>query len=328
MKIENQQSNITNPQFSGGRPIGASSGAQSTANANAIINFSGITTGSTEQAKAAATITTTLNGARFAITGSAASGTFFLTSSGQTDAPPLYYIPTASTVAGNVINIADEINKFSASFNIIAVATGSVLQLTSSVYGVAGNSYNFTSASVVTTLAGGLTLATGSFTVTDAFGVVDRFIITSTPQLTANSYATQSVNGDTYYISGSSTQVGTVTNIAAFLNVSASAIVQATGSTNNLQLTSSINGVAGNLVNVLSGSTTTYLTGGAGNSTYPYNFPFLAGGLYVGTTGTVVATAINGNVLSFVSASAGSVIPGLFQSVSSSSTAKDLIALN
>jgi hypothetical protein len=52
---------------------------------------------------------------------------------------------------------------------------------------------------------------------------------------------------------------------------------------------------------------------------------FLAKGLYVGTEGTLVASTVDGSVLTFVSASG--FIPGLFTQVSGSSTATDIIAL-
>ena len=58
-----------------------------------------------------------------------------------------------------------------------------------------------------------------------------------------------------------------------------------------------------------------------------YVMPFIAGGLYVGGNGNVVATTLDGSVLTFTSASAGTVIPGLFLSVSGSSTATGLVAL-
>jgi hypothetical protein len=328
MKLENQQSNIINLQFSGGRPIGSGS-AGNTSFATASILFTGITTGSTQQARGAATITGFRDGARLSLTGSnAATGTFFVTSSTtQVDAPPTYYVVTGSTVAATIANLATEINAYQSTFGIVALASASVLQLTSSAFGVVGNSYNFTSASVVTTLAGGLTLATGSFTLTDTFGVTNRFTITSSIQATASLSATESVDGSTYYIAGGATQAATISNIAAFLNVSASAIVLAASSSTNLILSSSINGVAGNNVFVVSGSTTTYLGGASGSSDYPYNFPFIAGGLYIGTAGDVQVTTLDGSVLTFVSASAGSVLPGLINGVSGASTAKSLIAL-
>ena len=54
-------------------------------------------------------------------------------------------------------------------------------------------------------------------------------------------------------------------------------------------------------------------------------FGFVAGGLYVGTQGTLVAKTYDSSVLTFVSASG--FIPGIFTAVSSSSTAFGVIAL-
>ena len=54
-------------------------------------------------------------------------------------------------------------------------------------------------------------------------------------------------------------------------------------------------------------------------------FGFVAGGLYVGNTGTLVAKTWDGSVLSFVSASG--FIPGIFTAVSGSSTAGFIVAL-
>lgn len=328
MKLENQQSTITNPQFSGGRMIGSGSAAGNSTFASASIPFRGITTGSTEQARGAATITGFSDGARLSLTGSnAVTGTFFVTSSTtQVDAPPTYYVVTGSTIEATIANLATEINAYQSSFGIVALASASILQLTSSAFGSAGNSYNFTSASVVTTLAGGLTLATGSFTLTDTFGVTNRFFITSSNQTIANLNATESVNGSTFYIAGGNGGAATITNIASFLNASASAIVTAASSSTNLFLTSSINGQAGNRVFVVSGSTTTNLAGGAGISDYPYTFPFIAGGLYVGIPGQVVTTTLDGSEVTFVSASG--FIPGVFQAVSPSSSARSIVALN
>lgn len=53
--------------------------------------------------------------------------------------------------------------------------------------------------------------------------------------------------------------------------------------------------------------------------------PFVAGGLYIGQTGNLVAQTIDGSVLTFVSASG--FIPGIFTAVSSSTTAGAIIAL-
>jgi hypothetical protein len=54
------------------------------------------------------------------------------------------------------------------------------------------------------------------------------------------------------------------------------------------------------------------------------SFGFVAGGLYVGTTGTLVAKTYDGSVLSFVSASG--FLPGIFTAVSASSTAGSILA--
>ena len=55
------------------------------------------------------------------------------------------------------------------------------------------------------------------------------------------------------------------------------------------------------------------------------SLPFVAGGLYLGQTGNLVAQTIDGSVLTFVSASG--FIPGIFTAVSSSTTAGAIIAL-
>lgn len=53
--------------------------------------------------------------------------------------------------------------------------------------------------------------------------------------------------------------------------------------------------------------------------------PFVAGGLYIGQVGNLVAQTVDGSVLTFVSASG--FIPGIFTAVSSSTTAGAIIAL-
>jgi hypothetical protein len=55
------------------------------------------------------------------------------------------------------------------------------------------------------------------------------------------------------------------------------------------------------------------------------SLPFTAGGLYIGQTGNLIAQTIDGSVLTFVSASG--FIPGIFTSISSSTTAGAIIAL-
>ena len=54
-------------------------------------------------------------------------------------------------------------------------------------------------------------------------------------------------------------------------------------------------------------------------------FGFVAGGIYIGNTGTLVCKTWDGSVISLVSASG--FIPGIFQSVSASSTALGIVAL-
>ena len=54
-------------------------------------------------------------------------------------------------------------------------------------------------------------------------------------------------------------------------------------------------------------------------------FGFVAGGLYVGNTGTLVTKTWDGSVLTLVSASG--FIPGIITAVSASSTANNVVAL-
>lgn len=191
--------------------------------------------------------------------------------------------------------------------------------------GSAGGNTSFASASLQ---FAGIVNTTGSFRLVDAFGVSNAFFLTASTQTVANLNATQSVNGSTFYISisGSNTAANKVSAIASFLTVSASAILQnVAASTTTLNVSSSLNGTAGNLVDIVSGSVDYNLAGGSGTTDYSYSFPFVAGGLYVGQAGTLVATTIDGSQLSFVSASG--FIPGIFQAVSPASTSTQMIAL-
>lgn len=63
----------------------------------------------------------------------------------------------------------------------------------------------------------------------------------------------------------------------------------------------------------------------SGGETVSGSFDFLAQGLYVGGQGTLVATTLDGSVLTFTNIQG--FVPGLFTSVSASSTASDIIAL-
>jgi hypothetical protein len=64
-------------------------------------------------------------------------------------------------------------------------------------------------------------------------------------------------------------------------------------------------------------------SGGANVTTGPIGFT--AQGLYVGTYGNLVATTVDGSVLTFKNVSG--FIPGLFTSISGSTTATDIVAL-
>lgn len=105
------------------------------------------------------------DGAFFQLTGSA-TGKFFVTSSAtQTDAGGVYYIVSGSTADLTMTNIADKLNGLTSTFGIIALASGSQLQLTASAVGTAGNSFKYVSASFSKNFAGGIntTAFTGSY---------------------------------------------------------------------------------------------------------------------------------------------------------------------
>jgi hypothetical protein len=75
------------------------------------------------------------------------------------------------------------------------------------------------------------------------------------------------------------------------------------------------------------GAAVTFISGSAfaaANANNP-QFGFVAGGLYVGNTGTLVAKTWDGSVLTLVSASG--FLPGIFTAVSASSTANNVVAL-
>lgn len=97
------------------------------------------------------------NGAFFQLTGSA-TGSFYVTSSTtQVDAPPKYYI-----VSGTIADIAAKINTLTSVFNIIAASSASILQLSASFNGTAGNSFKYQSASIALTLGGGVATISAS----------------------------------------------------------------------------------------------------------------------------------------------------------------------
>jgi hypothetical protein len=167
---------------------------------------------------------------------------------------------------------------------------------------------------------------TGSFILVDQFGQSTSYYLTGS--------SNSAVISGSSFIPVSGSIANTLVNIKNFLNASASAVVTANTAAANLQLTSSINGAAGNVVtftngaysgSVVTGSVTTSLSGGSGFSDYPYTFPFVAGGLYVGQLGTLIATTVDNSTIQFVSASG--FIPGVFKSVDSATTAASIIAL-
>ena len=69
------------------------------------------------------------------------------------------------------------------------------------------------------------------------------------------------------------------------------------------------------------------ISGSAFNSASSENpqFGFVAGGLYVGSVGTLVGKTWDGSVLSFASASG--FVPGIFTAISGSTTARNVISL-
>jgi hypothetical protein len=75
------------------------------------------------------------------------------------------------------------------------------------------------------------------------------------------------------------------------------------------------------------GVAVSFTSGSTFNNATPDNpqFGFVAGGLYVGNTGTLVAKTYDSSVLTLVSASG--FIPGIFTAVSASSTANNVVAL-
>ena len=108
------------------------------------------------RATASVTITGYADGAYIQLTGSVA-GRFYITSSTtEVDAPPIYFVASASGVTATTSNLAAKINSLSSSFNIIAAHPGSNLNLTASIGGTVGNSFRFVTGSTVTNLQGGL----------------------------------------------------------------------------------------------------------------------------------------------------------------------------
>lgn len=167
---------------------------------------------------------------------------------------------------------------------------------------------------------------TGSFRVVNPLGSSWNYYLTaSTDSYDALSQST----GSNQYIAVSGSNGEKLAIISSALNANTNLFINATGSGTTLAVSASFGGSNGNDITFLvtSGSTTdtTKLTSGAGKSNWPYSFPFVAQGLYVGVAGDLNGTTIDGSYVSFTSASG--FIPGLFTSVSGSSTALAVLAL-
>lgn len=179
---------------------------------------------------------------------------------------------------------------------------------------------SFATASVSFT---GIAANTASFSLTDYFGETTTFFLTASNQATAS--FSNNVTPGVYYIAIGANVNATVANIAQFLNASASLVVSASSATSNLIVSSSNAGTMGNSVFITSGSSNFNLGGATGTSNYPWSFPGVAGGLYVGGIGTLTGTTVDGSVITLVSASG--FIPGLFSAVDSNSSARSIVAL-
>jgi hypothetical protein len=164
-----------------------------------------------------------------------------------------------------------------------------------------------------------LIAATGSFTAVNPFGQTYNYFLTAS--VSASADAVPYSTGSTQYIAVSGSGTQKVQQIASVLTANADLYLSASVSTTTLNVSASFGGVDGNSISV-SGSA---LTGGTGVSNWPYSIGFNAMGLYLGQGGNLVATTIDGSVLTFASASG--FIPGLFTAVSSASTAQAIIAL-
>jgi|688.fasta_scaffold876456_1 hypothetical protein len=176
-----------------------------------------------------------------------------------------------------------------------------------------------------TTIASGsialanLIAATGSFTAVNPFGQTYNYFLTAS--VSASTDAVPYSTGSNQYIAVSGSGTQKVQQIASVLTANADLYLSASVSTTTLVANASFGGVDGNNIRV-SGSA---FAGGTGVSNWPYSIGFNAMGLYLGQGGNLVATTIDGSVLTFASASG--FIPGLFTAVSSASTAQAIIAL-
>jgi hypothetical protein len=96
------------------------------------------------------------DGAFFQLTGSVV-GKFIVTSSPSTDSAPTYYVTRGGSDAVTMTNIVAKINSLSSSFAISAAVTSSnSASLFALLPGTAGNSYNYSTASITQTFSGGV----------------------------------------------------------------------------------------------------------------------------------------------------------------------------
>lgn len=164
-----------------------------------------------------------------------------------------------------------------------------------------------------------LIAATGSFTAVNPFGKTYNYFLTASANASTDAVPYSTGSNQYIAVSGSGTQK--VQQIASVLTANSDLYLTASVSTTTLNVSASFGGVDGNNIAV-SGSA---LISGTGVSNWPYSIGFNAMGLYIGQGGNLVATTIDGSVLTFASASG--FIPGLFTAVSSASTAQAIIAL-
>jgi hypothetical protein len=168
--------------------------------------------------------------------------------------------------------------------------------------------------------------STGSFKVTNPLGTTTNYFLTAS---VSASDATNQSAGSNQYIAVSGSNGEKLAIISSVLTANTGLFLNATGSGTTLAVSASFGGSNGNDITFLiatgSAFNTYKLASGTGKSNWPYSFPFVAQGLYVGVAGDLNGTTIDGSYVSFTSASG--FIPGLFTSVSGSSTALAVLAL-
>jgi hypothetical protein len=140
MKLENFQTHVTNPQFSGGLPIGSGSYTGNSSTAKASILFTGIAT---------------TTGSFDVVNVFGASTSYQLTSSNQATASAAgNYIAIGANPTATIANIATFLN---ASSSVVSAVGNSLnLGVTSSINGSAGNNVAIVSGSTTIGLSGGV----------------------------------------------------------------------------------------------------------------------------------------------------------------------------